>query len=122
MAAWAAWPISRMKAFDAFAEFVTRALVPAKAKRLTELASSKKGQRKVLDGLCHELENAIRNKAIRVEDYSQLWDQPCFVFHSRLGFGAEFETLRDAYHELALEDGWLIVMRDATTGIHRPES
>ena len=86
------------------------------------LASSKKSQRKVLDGLCHEFEPAIRDAAIRTKDYSKLWERPCYAFHSRVGFGAEFSNVRDAYDQLALDDGWLIVLHDGSAGIHRPEA
>lgn len=85
------------------------------------LASSKKGQRKVLDGLSHEFEPAIRAAAIRAKDYSRLWAKPCFAFHARVGFGAEFASVREAYDELSLEDSWLIVPQDASARIHRPE-
>ena len=111
-----------MNATEAFATFVTRVLVPAKAMRFAVLASSKKGQRKILDGLCHEFESAIRDGAIRTKDYSKLWDEPCFVFHSQAGFGAEFSNVRDAYDKLAIDDSWLIVLQDASAGIHRPEA
>ncbi len=87
-----------------------------------ELASSEKGQRKILDRLCHEFEPALRNSAIRTKDYSKLWEQPCYVFHARIGFGVEFQKLRDAYDKLSLEDSWLIVMQYAAAGIYRPES
>jgi hypothetical protein len=111
-----------MNASDAFVEFVTRTLVPDKARRFAALALSPKGHHKLLDGLCHEFEPAIRDTAICGRDYSKLWDKPVFAFHSRVGFGAEFSQLRDAYKELSLDDSWLIVLQDATTGIYRPEA
>jgi hypothetical protein len=113
--------ISPMNAAETFASFVTRVLEPAKARRFAVLASSKKGQRKALDGLCHDFEPAIRQAANSTKDYSNLWDQPCYAFHPRLGFGTPFSTLREAYQALALEDSWLIVLQDASAGIHRPE-
>jgi hypothetical protein len=111
-----------MNATEAFTAFVTRVLVPAKARRFKLLASSKKGQSKVLDGLCHEFEQAIREVTICRKDYSKLWEEPCYVFHSRIGFGAEFPKVRDAYDQLAIEDSWLILLQDASAGIHRPEA
>ena len=114
--------LSRMNATDAFAAFVTRALIPAKARRFAVLASSKKGQRKALNGLCHEFDPAVRAAAICTKDYSKLWKKPCFAFHPRVGFGAEFSTVREAYDELSLDDSWLIVLQDASAGIHRPEA
>lgn len=47
---------------------------------------------------------------------------PCFVFHESLGFGVEFASVREAYDKLSLEDGWLILLRDGSAGIHRPEA
>ena len=111
-----------MNATEAFTAFVTRVLVPAKARRVGELASSQNGQDKVLEGLCHDFEPAIREATIRTKDYSKLWEQPCYVFHSRIGFGAEFPKVRDAYDKLAIEDSWLILLQDASAGNHRPEA
>jgi hypothetical protein len=110
-----------MNASEAFAEFVMRVLVPGKARRFAVLSSSKKGQRKVLNGLCHEFDPAIRDTATSKKNYSKLWDQPCYVFHARIGFGACFPKVRDAYDELSLDDSWLILLRDASAGIYRPE-
>ena len=81
--------LSRMNATEAFVAFVTSALVPAKARRFAVLASSKKGQGKALSGLCHQFEPAVREAAVSPEDYSQLWDKPCYAFHPRVGFGAD---------------------------------
>lgn len=86
------------------------------------LASSKKGQRRALDGLCHDFEPAVRDAAVCTKDYSRLWGKPCYAFHPRVGFGGEFSTVRDANDELALDDGWLIVLQDGSAGIHRPEA
>jgi hypothetical protein len=111
-----------MNASDVFVAFVNRALVPAKAQRYVNLASTLKGQHKILNGLCHEFESAIRENAVCNKDYSKLWDKPCFAFHSKMGFGTEYSKLADAYNDLSIDDSWLIVMRDGTAGIHRPES
>ncbi len=114
--------LSRMNAPDAFVAFVTSVLVPEKARRFAALASTKKGQGKVLHGLCHKFEPAVLNTAVREKDYSTLWEQPCYAFHSRLGFGAEFPMFCNAYDELSLDDGWLIVLQDASAGVLRPEA
>lgn len=111
-----------MNATETFTVFVTRALSPEKARRIVELATSKKGQAKILDALCHEFESAIRDAAIRTKDYSKLWDKPCYAFHRRVGFGTKFSAVRDAYDVLARDDGWLIVLQDTSAGIHRPEA
>jgi len=39
-----------------------------------------------------------------------------YVFHQPLGFGVEFASVRDAYDQLSVEDGWLILLRDASAG------
>jgi hypothetical protein len=111
-----------MDATEAFVAFVKRILIPAKASRFTELTSSKKCQRKILDALSHEFERAVREAASRKRDYSKLWEMPCFAFHPRVGFGAEFSNVRVAYDELTLDDGWLILLRDGSAGIFRPEA
>ena len=111
-----------MDAQQAFTQFVQRCLSPEKARRFTELCASKKGQRKVLAGLYHEFEPAIRSGAVRRVGYDSLWSSSCFVFHQPLGFGVEFASVREAYDQLSVEDGWLILLRDASAGIHRPEA
>ena len=110
-----------MEAEQAFAHFVSRVLERGRAERLTSLAATKKGQWKILDQLCHEFESAILPSAVRSKDYQPLLNRPCFVFHAPMGFGVEFSTVRDAYAELSTDECWLIILDDASAGIHRPE-
>lgn len=110
-----------MDAQQAFARFVSRVLAREKAERFTSLSATKKGQRKILDGLCHEFEPAILPAAVRLKDYDAFWDKPCFVFYAPMGFGVEFSEVREAYDKLSLEDSWLMLLTDASAGIHRPE-
>ena len=111
-----------MDAQQAFAKFVKRALISEKVDRFVTLSETKKGQRKILDGLNHQFESAIRSDAICRGGYDKFWGSPCFVFHSPLGFGVEFDSVREAHDKLSIEDGWLILLRDASVGIHRPEA
>jgi hypothetical protein len=107
---------------QAFSQFVNQVLSSEKARRLTAIAATTKGQRKVLEELCHQIEYAVRPAAIRLGGYNSLWDHSCFVFHTSVGFGAEFPSVREAYDKMTLEDGWLILLKDASAGVHRPES
>ncbi len=111
-----------MDAPDAFVAFVKRALVPDKARRFAALAETKKGQRKILRALCHEFEPAIMPQAVRSGGYDAIWQEPCFVFHEREGFGVAVASVREAYDPLSIRDSWLILLRDASAGIHRPEA
>ena len=111
-----------MDAQQAFTQFVRRCLSPEKARRFSELAASKKGQRELLSALYHEFEPAIRAEAVQGGGYDKVWNCSCFVFHESLGFGVEFALVSEAYDELSLEDGWLILLRDGSAGIHRPEA
>jgi hypothetical protein len=111
-----------LDAQQAFTQFVRRCLSPEKARRFTELCASKKGQRKVLAGLYGEFESAVRSSAVRSGGYDGLWESSCYVFHERHGFGVEFASVREAYDQLSLDDGWLILLRDASAGVHRPEA
>jgi hypothetical protein len=111
-----------MDAPQAFTQFVQNCLSPEKAKRFTALAVSKQGQRKILESLYHQFESAIRPDAVQRGGYDQLWESPCYAFHQPLGFGVEFASLREAYDQLSIEDGWLILLQDASAGIHRPEA
>src|SRR5690349_7875784 len=94
---------------QAFTVFVQKALLPEKAERFAALSASRKGQRKVLEGLCHQFEFYIRGSAIRSGGYERLWASPCYVFYQPLGFGAEFASVREAYDQLSVEDSWLIL-------------
>ena len=109
-----------MNATEAFSAFVMRVMPPAKGNRFAVLASSKNGQCKIIHKLCHKF--AVREATIQTADYTKLWGKPCFAFHSRVGFGAEFPTVRKAYDELSMDDGWLILLQDASAAIHRPEA
>ena len=111
-----------MDAPQAFTHFVQRCLTPEKARRFTELSATKKGQRKILAGLGGEFESAVREDAVRRGGYDRLWDSSCFVFYEPLGFGVEFASVREAYDQLSIQDSWLILLRDASAGIHRPEA
>jgi hypothetical protein len=111
-----------MDAQQVFAKFVNRALLKEKAERFVALSETKKGQRKILDGLCHQFESAIRPDAVRKNNYDKLWSSCCYVFYSPLGFGVEFASVREAYDKLSIADSWLIILHDASAGIHRPEA
>jgi hypothetical protein len=111
-----------MDAQQAFTHFVSRVLVQQKAERFTSLAATRKGQRKILDGLCHDFEPAIRPTAVRCNDYDAIMSRPCFVFYEPMGFGVEFSAVREAYDKLSVADSWLILLTDASAGIHRPEA
>jgi hypothetical protein len=110
-----------MDAQQAFVHFVSRVSARKKAERFTSLSATKKGQRTILDGLCHEFGPAILPAAVRRKDYNALLDKPCFVFNARMGFGVEFSAVRDAYDRLSFEDSWLIHLSDGSAGIYRPE-
>jgi hypothetical protein len=110
-----------MNAQQTLSHFVSRVLVREKADRFRSLAATKKGQQKILDGLCHEFAPAILPATVRRMDYGAFLGRPCFVYFSPMGFGIEFCTFREAYEELSLEDSWLIILIDASAGVHRPE-
>lgn len=110
-----------MNAQQALTLFAQKCLSAEKARRFTELSSTKKGQRKILEGLCHEFERAVLPGAVQSGGYDRLWVWPCFAFHPSLGFGREFSSTRETYDQLSVADGWLIILRDGSAGIHRPE-
>lgn len=110
-----------MTASEAFVKFVSKTLLPAKAKRFSALASTRKGQRSIFNALSHDLESAVRPNAMKGRQYEELWTSPCFVFHGTLEFGVEIPSVRDAYEQLAKVDGWLILLQDGSAGIYRPE-
>lgn len=85
-----------MDAQQAFTQFVQRCLSAEKARRFSELAGSKKGQRKLLAGFYHEFEPAVLAKAVRGGGYDKVSERPCFVFHESFGFGVEFASVREA--------------------------
>lgn len=105
----------------AFIVFVQKVVLAEKAERFTALAASKSGQNKILDGLCHQFASAIRPAAIHKGGYDRHWASPCYVYYQPLGFGAEFSSVCEAYDQLSAEDSWLILLRDGSLGIYRPE-
>ncbi len=111
-----------MDAPSAFTAFVQKALEPEKARRFAALAETEKGRRKVLRALSHEFEPAILPRVVQARADDAVWSQPCYVFDERGGFGIEAPTLREAYDQLSIRDSWLILLRDASAGIHRPEA
>ena len=100
--------------------FASLALVPARAERFFCLASSEKGRRKLLAALDHDLERAIRPTRNRTDCIDRR--SPCYAFHSSTGFGKRFASVADAYSDLSLMGGWLIVLTDGSAGIYRPEA
>jgi hypothetical protein len=111
-----------MDAQQTFTNFVQKTLSLEKAERFTALATSKKGQQKILESFYHQFESAIRVDRIRTSGRERIWNSPCYVFYKPLGFGIEFKSVSEAYDQLSIEDGWLIVVFDASAGIHRPEA
>jgi hypothetical protein len=111
-----------MDAQEVFAHFVAKVLSEDKARRLLALCDSRKGRRKILSGLCHEFGPAILPRVVRKAGGEAFWSSACYVFHEPLGFGVEFASVREAYDRLAVHDGWLIIVRDGSAGIHRPEA
>jgi hypothetical protein len=111
-----------MNAQQAFAKFVNKVLTRQKAERFIALSGSAKGQQKILDGLNHSFGAHIRPTAVQTGGYDSLWEKPCYVFYGPLGFGKELATVRDAHEKLSVKDGWLILLIDASKGIHRPEA
>ena len=111
-----------MQCREAFRRFVRSCLVTEKAARYVELSATKRGRDRFLAGLFHEFESTVRPDAVRGSDYGPIRERPCFVFYEPLGFGVEFPTVREACDRLSSEDGWLIVLRDGSAGIHRPEA
>lgn len=110
-----------MNAADVFTKFVGLALVPEKAARFAALATTEKGQHKILAALDHKFQSGIQSAFVRRKDYEALWELPCYAFHESVGFGTKFPTVRDAYERLSAIDGWLIILCDGSVGIYRPE-
>ena len=108
-----------MDAKQAFSRFVSTALKPARAARYCGLAGGAKGQIKLLASLDHDFEKAMRNDAKRGSVNRAV---RCYAYHRSVGFGAEFESVAEAYKQLGSTDGWLIVVSDGTAGIYRPEA
>ena len=106
---------------QAFVKFVKRTVTPEKARRFAALAETKNGQRKLLDALSHEFESAIVAQAAPPSADDAIWQQPCYVFRERTGFGVDAASMREAYDELSTRDSWLIILCDSSAGIHRPE-
>ena len=110
-----------MDAKSAFLVFVDGALAPDKGRRLAALAESRKGQKKILAGLYHEFDIALRSSCIKESAREGMQPKPCFVFHSSKDFGEPCDSVSEACDNLALDDGWLVLLQDGSAGIVRPE-
>src|SRR5580658_6393270 len=84
-----------MNTYETFVAFVKRALIPARARRFATLAASKKGQEKVLAGLDHDFERAVRPGVGRPVGQASAGKQPCYAFHPSYWFR---QPHRDALH------------------------
>lgn len=111
-----------MTSREAFEYFVKQSLSPAKAERYAALMGKRKGEDRILASFDHEFEPAIRADVVRTSDYRSVWNKPCYIFHRSREFGADAATVRAARDELAMDDGWLILLTDGTAAIFRPES
>lgn len=111
-----------MTSREALEQFVRKVLLPAKADRYASLIGKRKGEDRILASLDHEFEPAIRPNVIRSSDYRNVWHKPCFIFHRSREFGADAPSVQQARDELAMDDGWLILLADGTAAVFRPES
>jgi hypothetical protein len=109
-----------MTAVEAFKQFAKHVLTPSKAERFATLASSKKGQHKILNDLCHRFESVVRKSAIQRRDRRSFENLACFAFHASCGFGASYPTVSEAYEALSVDDGWLILVADGSVGFIAP--
>jgi hypothetical protein len=46
-------------------------------------------------------------QAVWSGSYGAIWDQPCYIFQERAGFGIEAASVCEAYDQLSIEDSWL---------------
>ena len=69
-----------MSPTDAFVEFASRVLVPAKAERFRGITFSEKAQQKILDDFCHRFEGAILESAKRGKEILGWRVCPALVF------------------------------------------
>jgi hypothetical protein len=110
-----------MTAGEALGGFVHRVLTRSKAQRFAFLIGSRKGEQRILSSLDHDFELAIRADVEQPENFSPIWDKPCYIFHASRPFGTEAPTVQEAYEELSPLDGWLILTQDGSAAIFRPE-
>lgn len=105
---------------EIFVQFVKKALDRRSQELYIVRSNSRKGQAKILTMICHEFDEAVLANAWSKDNYDKVWDKPCFVFSEGYGFGVPFSTVREAYDDLGLQDGWLILLADASAGIFNP--
>jgi len=90
------------------------------AERYRQLAESGKLRGVFLRDRYHELERRIRPSRTRPCGNSGVPPEPCYLF-STDHYGAAFDSGAAAYEVVEMEDAWLIVSRDGSTGVYRPE-
>ena len=106
---------------DPFPTFIHAVLVPARAERYATLAAGARGRRRILDALYHDFDAALRPECIRDEPLDALDAAAGLIYHAARGWGIPCDTVAAAREDLALDDGWLILLRDGSAGLYRPE-
>lgn len=111
-----------MDAREAFSIFTGRVLERANATRLAALLGTLKGERRILERLHNDFAAALQSHVTICNDYSAVWDVPCYIFCLGTPFGESAKTVKKAYDALALREGWLILLQDGSAAIFRPEN
>lgn len=111
-----------MTATAAFVTFCQSMLLPEKARRYEALVSKPRGQKKLLESLCHDFDHAILPNCKLGADYSSIWSCGCFVFIGPSDFGVAYDSFERAYEKLSVKDSWLIIIENGLVGVYRPEN
>ena len=103
------------------ARFLRGCVTKRKRERYAGLVSQKKGQKKFLSALDHDLERDI-DQARVVDRFSDIdWTRSAIFYSSRGSYGIPAATVRQAYDNAPWDGGWLIVSASGICGVYRPE-
>ena len=102
-------------------KFLRGCVAKQKRERYAALVNSKKGRKKFLSALDHDLERDIdQTKVIRRIPESE-WPKSCTFYSSQGSFGILVASIQQAYENAPWYGGWLIVSASGMCGVYRPE-
>ena len=103
------------------ARFLKGCVAKHEQDRYSALVSKKKGQKKFLSALDHDLERDIDQTKVIDRFPETEWMKNCTFYSSQGSYGIPVATIRQAYDNAPWDGGWLIVSASGMCGVYRPE-
>ena len=106
---------------EALKNFISRIVQKHRRERYVGYLNSKKGIKKLLAALDHDLENDFELRVVAKSLSKAEWESSAIILTSAGKFKEEYQSVREAYDKAPWEGGWVIISESALYGIYRPE-